>query len=90
MIKDAVVVADEHHLGGGGAAVDAQIGVAAIPGNVPEGHAEPWRDAAVNCPVFLIIGKQRGQIAVAGKVVGGAFDPGDQFFDRLRLPLDPA
>ena len=61
---------------------------AGIPGNVPEGHLGPGV-AVLERPILLVIGKQRGQIPVAGKVVWGAFDPGNQFFDMAAVPAGP-
>ena len=70
--QDLVVLADEHQLGGGGAAVDAEIGVALVHGDVLR-HDIVRAVAALEVLVLLLVLEQRRQVVRQRPAASAAF-----------------
>ena len=82
--QDLVVLADQHQLGRGRAAVDAEIGVALVHGDVL-GHHVVHAVAAFEFLVLLLAFKQRGQVVGNHGCARRVFERVEQRIDRIGL-----
>ena len=82
--QDLVILADQHELGRGRAAVDAEVGVARIHGDVLRHHVV-HAVAVLELLILLLVFKQRRQVVCHHRRVRRALERGEQRIDRIGL-----
>ena len=80
--QDLVILADQHELGRGRAAVDAEVCVALVHGDVL-GHHVVHAVAVLELLILLLVFKQRRQVVGNHRRVRRALERGEQRIDRI-------